>query len=103
MRHVLLSAAAAALLLSAVSCTKWPESPVPAPMTDLQAGRLADEYLDDADVPARIVTSIEPHGYGYFISHKTHVEEDDLTAPRWYVVDVRHDGDMRLVDFEDRD
>jgi hypothetical protein len=102
MRHALLSAAAVSLLLSAASCTSLPDSPVPAPMTDLQAGRLADEYLDDADVGERIITSIEPHGHGYFVSHKTDVDDADETSPRWYVVDVRHDGDMRMVDFEDR-
>ena len=104
MRHALLTTAAAAVLMTgATACTSYPESPVPAPISDVEAARLADLYLDEQNVGERTITSIEPHGHGYFVSHKTRFQEDADPVKAWHVVDVRHDGNLRHVEFDDTD
>jgi hypothetical protein len=105
MRHALLTTAAAAVLMTgAVACqSSLPDPPVAAPISDLDAARLADLYLDEQNVGERTITSIEPHGYGYFVSHKTTFMEDDEPVTAWQVVDVRHDGNLRHVEFGDKD
>jgi hypothetical protein len=99
MRHALFTAAAAALLLSGASCQSLPRSPVAAPMSEREAAQLADLYLDDQAAPARTITSIEPHGYGYFVSHKTDFDAAEEPPREWQVVDVRHTGKLRRVEF----
>ena len=103
MRYALFTAAAAGLLLSGVvGCTSLPRSPVAAPISDLEAARLADLYLDEENAPARTITSIEPHGYGYFVSHKTSFDAADEPPSEWHVIDVRHDGKLRHLEFRNR-
>ena len=103
MRHALFTAAAAGTLLLAVvgcSSSKFPPSPVAAPLSDLEAARLADAYLDEQGATDdRVVTSIEPYGYGHFVSYRTEFDAADEPPAAWHVVDVRHDGGMRQVEF----
>jgi hypothetical protein len=91
------------LLCGVVGCSSDPGSPGAAPLSDLQAARMADLYLDDKNVPARTITSIEPHGYGYFVSHKASFDAADEPPAEWHVVDVRHNGNLRHVEFRERD
>src|SRR5687768_14524972 len=105
MRHALLTAAvaAAAGLMLAGCGSKSPAAPGAAPISDLEAAGLADRYLDEQNVDDRVVTSIEPHGYGYFVSYRTEFDEAGEPPAKWHVVDVRHDGNLRAVDLGDDD
>ena len=101
MRHALFTTAAAALLLGGCG-SAMPKSPVAAPMTERQAAKVADLYLDSENVGDRTITSIEPHGYGHFVSYKTEFEAADEPPRVWQVVDVRNDGHLRHVKFNSK-
>ena len=100
MRHALFTTAAAALQIG--GCTSYPRSPVPAPLSDMEAAKLADLYLDDQNVDDRTITSIEPHGYGHFVSYVTDFDPAAEPPREWHVVDVRNTGRLREVQFRSR-
>ncbi len=98
MRLSLPSAAAALLLTGLLGCSNarhFPESPVPAVLTDREAVSIADEFLRDHEISTRVVTSIEPQDWGYLVGYHS-TFDPNLRPPKVsHLVAVQNDGDVR--------
>ena len=108
MRLSLPCAAAAALigssLLAGCGSKNLPASPVPAPLSDVEAVSVAEDYLDERQPDERLlVSSVEPTGDGNLVSFRSSfdAEADPPIASR--LVEVKHDGSVRELRFRKGD
>jgi len=101
-----LAAVAASLLtLAAVSCSSshkdktWPEQPVAAQLTDLQANTLAQQYLDQHSVASpRTCTAEERQPDGWWLYYRTPSEATGTRPPTLsYLLQVHNDGTVEAL------
>ncbi|HEV2296124.1 MAG TPA: hypothetical protein VGR35_19930 [Tepidisphaeraceae bacterium] len=106
MRVSIPCAAAAALLGSSllVGCaSRLPDSPVPAPLSDLQAIELADAYLDERQTEdERFVNNVEPTGDGNIVSFRSGFDPTARPPAVTRLIEVEHDGSVREIRFRRR-
>jgi hypothetical protein len=101
MRRVLIHAAVlAALPFVGVACAKktFPASPVPAPLSALEAADLAEERLG-ARLEGAMLTTIEPTGKGYLLGYVSEFDPRAEPPKASTLVAVEHDGSVREYDF----
>ena len=101
-------AAAAALLgstlLVAGCASKFPASPVAAPLTDRQAISLAGDYLDGHGVDEpRFVNYVEGTGDGNLVSVRTGFDAGANPPVANHLVLVKHTGSVRAIRFREGD
>ncbi len=101
MRRVLIHAAVlAALPLVGLACAKktFPASPVPAPLTELEAAELAEARLGDR-LEGSMLTTIEPTRKGYLLGYVSEFAPGAEPPKQSTLVAVEHDGSVREYDF----
>ena len=106
MRHTLPCAAAAAiigsLLLGGCAKDKYPASPVPAILSDVEAAKLADAYLaEDEGFITRQPASMEATGDGYLVEYRTAFAADEEPPRQSRLVMVEHTGEVREIVFRE--
>jgi hypothetical protein len=103
-------AAAAALVggsLLVGGCAKsLPASPVAAPLSDVQAITLAEQFLDDRQTSGgratggdRHVAYVEPTGDGNIVSFRSRFDPAAEPPVQSRLIKVDHDGDVREIRF----
>ena len=94
------SLAIASLILMAASCGgKYPASPVPAPLSDFEAVRLADAYQVAHRSPPMVITSMEQQPDGYRLAYETLIHLDEQPPKESHLFIVQNDGDVREIEF----
>ena len=96
------SVAIASLISLATACssTRFPASPVPAPLTDMQAAHLADVYQIAHKSPPMTLMSARAGSDGYLLAYETAFRDDQKPAKESHLFLVRHDGDVRELKFK---
>ena len=108
------SCAAAAALIGGSrfvgGCAKSvPPSPVAAPLNDVQAIALAEQFLDDQQTSSaasgrtigtdRLVAYVEPTGDGNIVSFRSRFDPAAEPPVQSRLIKVDHDGDVREIRF----
>ena len=80
-----------------------PASPVLAPLSDLQAMRMAEDFLarSESGGAARSIQFAEPTGDGHLVAFRTTSTPNSAPPVQSRLVEVRHDGAIREFVFRD--
>jgi hypothetical protein len=91
----------AALAPLAASCAseKYPASPVPAAMSDLEAARLADIKLAQRDMAPRVLHSAEQTRDGWLLAYQSPFNTAMTPPTEWRLVEVKNTGEVREITF----
>ncbi len=102
MRQLLFLGVAAATLGVSMSCTSrhLPASPVPAPLTDMQAMRMGRAYIQDhGQVPAGLV-GIQRSKWGYLLLYNSAFDPAATPPKQSHLLAVHNDGLVKEYVFE---
>ena len=95
------SLAIGSLIPLAASCGgKFPASPVPAALGDLEAARLADAYQVSHRSPPMVLISAEQQPNGHRLAYETLLHLDEAPPKESHLFIVRNDGSVRELTFE---
>ena len=88
-------------LLPLASCAHhadYPDSPVPAALTDLEAARVADEHFIKQHSPALMLQSAEQDAHGWLLAYTSVFDPTQSTPPKAsHLVIVENDGKVREI------
>ena len=92
---------ALALIPLAAACSgKYPASPVPAALTDVEAARLADVYQTQHKSPPLVLVTAEPQPDGYLMSYQSLFDPVGSPPKQARMFIVRNDGAVREITFK---
>ena len=91
---------ALAFIPIAACSAKYPASPVPAPLTDFDAARLAEVYQTQHKSPPMVLITAEPQPDGYLMSYRTLFDPVGSPPKQARMFIVRNNGKVREVMFK---
>jgi hypothetical protein len=87
-------------LATACSSSKYPDSPVPAALSEIEAIRLADLKLAQRDMAARHVISAEQKNDGWLLAYASPFSAGSTPPKEWTLVEVLNTGTVREIRFD---
>ena len=97
------SLAVVGLIALAMGCSssgpQFPASPVPAPLSDLEAARLGNSYLHEQNVHHAMLHSALRDCDGYLLAYTTVFDADGKPPKESHLLIVKNDGSVRELRF----